>query len=303
MSASVGVTLPQWTEEAGPGAWRRVASTAEEAGFESLWKGDHVTFPETLPGGGVSGAGQTTSTYDVFTTLSFLAGCTEEITLGTNVCVVPYRRPVVLAKVVLSLDALSGGRFEFGVGAGWLESEFEVLGVSHGDRGALTTEFLDLFERVCANGVTGFDGPFHSFLPTGFYPRPVRGEGPTVWVGGDSSAALRRVARFGEGWTVVGKSPDEVNEARHRLLRAWDDYDRTGTPRLAVTQQCRVVTDDAVGADDAGPLVGTPDQVAAGIEAYADAGATRVILRQRGLSTDERVAQLGRFAEDVRPLL
>lgn len=302
MTVSVAVTIPQWGEKAGPDAWQQIANTVEEVGFDALLRGDHVTFPKIMGDKGDLEFGPKTSTVDAFATLSFLAGCTEGISIGTNVCVVPYRHPVLLAKLALSLDALSGGRFEFGVGAGWLAPEFEVLEISHEERGSLTTEFLEVFEQVCGNDVTGFDGQFHSFPETGFYPRPTDEEGPTIWVGGDSSAALRRAARFGDGWTVVRKTPDDVREGRDRLLRAWNDYDRSSDPELAVTQQCYVGT-DTEGLKEESPLVGPPDAVAEGIVAYVDAGATRITLRQPDLPIDDRIGQLRRFAEEVRPLI
>jgi len=158
------------------------------------------------------------SIHNAFLALADLCRATRDIALGTNVYVVPYRHPVVLARQVLTLVALADGRFEFGVGAGWLRTEFEVLDVPFEERGSRTDEFLRLFERICEEGELRFDGPHHSFQRTGF--RPVPKERPRVWVGGHSGAAFRRTAEFGDGRTILWLRPAEVRAARERLLAA-----------------------------------------------------------------------------------
>lgn len=158
--------------------------------------------------------------YDVFEVLGFVAGITDPIALGLNICIPGYRHPAVLAKNVTTADPLADERFEFGVGAGWLETEFKVLDASFEDRGVLADEFLDLLRRMYANETVSFDGPIHQFQRTGFRPVPRDGSTPPIFVGGDSSAAMRRTAGFGDGWTISGAYPDDVREARALLTNA-----------------------------------------------------------------------------------
>lgn len=287
------VRLPQWSERATPAAMKRIATAAEDLGFDAVWRGDHVAYPEGTAD--VSPWDARTNAYDAFTALAYVAGVTDDLRIGTNVCIVPYRHPVHLAKLALSLDALTDGRFDFGVAPGWHEAEFEVLDVPFPERGALTDEFLDLFERVRADDVVAFDGPYHSFRATGFHPRPVQEPIP-IWVGGDSGASFRRVAEYGVGWTNT-MTPTEVRESRPRLLAAWEDYDRDGEPRIAASQSTHVGTGHELDRDR--PMVGDPSSIAAGVHEYVEAGVTRIDLKQEHLPIDDRIEQLERFRDEV----
>lgn len=285
-----GLHLPNWGEMGGPATWARVARTAESVGFSWVGLGDHLVFfdsedswPVTLP------------TYDCFSVLSYVAGVTEEIRIGTNVCVVPYRHPVHLAKLALSLDNLSEGRFDFGVGVGWLADEFEVFGAPRSERGSRTDEFLALFERVCQRGVVSFDGAHHSVEQVGFYPRPAQDGGPPIYVGGDASASFRRLAEFGAGW-LNSATPPEASEARTRAERAWQDFDRDGEPAVAVGQGARLQDEEADGW-----LFGPPDDVIDGVQAYLDAGVTRLDLNIQAEDVDAFETQLRRFGNEVFP--
>jgi probable F420-dependent oxidoreductase len=294
--------LPQWSEQAHPEGFRRVAGAAEEAGLDAVWGGDHIAFPAEMPDGAADWARIDSPTYDVFSVMGFLAGVTEDVRLGTNICVAPLRHPVHLAKLALSVSALSGGRFELGVAVGWMDTEFDVLDVPFEQRGSRTDEFLELFGDVLSEPELAFDGPHHEFDRTGFYPRPEGGL--RTWVGGTAGASVRRVAEFGDGWTIGNFSPDGLAEQRARLDRAWTDFDRAGDPALAHAHDVYVTDgegDDVPETDS--PLVGPPAAVAEGVAAYAEAGATQVNVRLRGLSVEERVEQIHRFGDDVVPLL
>ena len=294
---SFGTSLPRWASWAGAEGCRRVATAAEEFGYDWIGSGDHIVFTEKEDSWEVD-----LPTVDVFATLSFVAGATERITVGSNICVVPYRHPVTLAKQAISLDVLSEGRFEFGVASGWCASEFDVLDVPFEERGSRTDEFLELFEQACTSPVIDFSGPHHEFSRVGFYPRPIQDGGPPVMIGGFSSPAFRRTAEFGDGWTFGTGDPDEVAEARERIEKAWKDFDREGDPEIAVNFGAHI--DDSLAPDeDASPLIGPTDTVIEGVEAYLEAGATRVSpgFTARTDSIDEQVEQLSQFASDVMP--
>jgi probable F420-dependent oxidoreductase len=288
-----------------PPAARRLARTAEAVGLDAVVAGDHVAYPEDIPSdyeysqSGDPPFDTTTPVFDVFQVFAHLAAVTDEVTLGTNVASVPYRHPIVLAKNCLTTHALSDGRFELGVAPGWLAPEFEALGVPFEERGARTDEFLELFERVREDGVTGFDGEFHSFEPMGFFPNP---DDPIpVMVGGKSGASLRRTAQFGDGWTTIWDKPDEVRAVRDRLLNAWTDFDREGDPEVVVTRPVHVGTDTDLDTDRL--FVGEADAVAEDVADYADAGATRINLDFYTTDVDEQAEQLRRVGERVLPRL
>lgn len=291
-----GVVLPSWTGQTTPEAWRRIAEAADRCGFDWVGRGEHLLFTDAEDSWGID-----TTAFDAFAVLAFAAAVTEEVRIGTNVVVAPYRHPVALAKLALSLDALSRGRFELGVAPGWCRSEFEVLDVPFEERGARTDEFLALFERASAEPVVEFGGPHgRSGHRVGFYPRPVQAGGPPVLIGGFSGPAFRRVAEYGDGWTYGTDDPFDVAEARDRIARAWADYDRTGEPYLAANSGAYVGSD---APDGGGPLVGTADEVVEGVAAYADAGADRVSfsLGARTETLGEEVTQVERVAENVLP--
>lgn len=297
-----GVTLSTFGDHASPEAFRRVATAAESAGFDAVWVGDHVAFPADIPEtypfsrSGKSPFDVSQNAYDAFLVLSHLASITDTIRLGTNTCIVPYRHPVVLAKHALTLESLSDGRFEFGVGVGWMDTEFEVLDVPFEERGARTDEFLRLFEELREHGECSFEGPHHSFQRTGFHPIPEFGR-PPIWVGGRSGAAFRRVAEFGDGWTIFWDHPEDIASARERIMNAWTDYDRDGEPEIAVVRATHVGTDTDLDTDR--PLIGSADSIREDVEAYREAGTTRVVIDFFTTDIDEQIEQIRRFGEQI----
>lgn len=301
-----GAFLPRWDEHATPSGWRRIATAAEEAGFAWIGRGDRVVFPDQSDD--PEYASRPAS--ELFSVLSYVANETSEIRVGTNVCVAPYRHPIHLVKQAFTLDSLTDGRFELGVSAGWLEGEFDALGVPYDERGSRTDEFLDVYDAACERGTVSFDGPHHSFDTAGFHPRPVQDGGPPLWLGGSASPTFRRAADRGVGWTISGFSPEEVREGRDRLLAAWDDYGREGEPEIAANVN-GYVTDDTAGRDEHAdePLIGSAEAVLDGVETYCEAGATRLNLTLSSgpngetLTVDERVAQIERFGADVLSVL
>lgn len=298
-----GVMLSTFGDHAYPDGFRRVATTAEDEDFDVVWAGDHVTFPADIPKdypfsrNGESPFDISLDTYDVFQVLAHLAAVTSDVEVGTNTCIVPYRHPVVLARNALTIEQLSDGRFDFGVAPGWLKTEFEVLDVPFEERGARTDEFLRKFDRVRTEGEISFEGPHHSFQKTGFHPTPDEGR-PKIWVGGKSGAAFRRVAEFGDGWTIFWDHPEDIETARERIMNAWTDYERDGEPEIAVVRAVHVGEDT----DRDTLLTGTPEKIVDDLEAYADAGVTRVVLDFYTTDIDEQVEQVRRFGRDVLEL-
>ena len=204
---TIGCTLPTSGAAADPSALGALAQTAEALGFDSIWVSDHVVVPERIGSSypySADGRFPTAPTQpylEPLATLSYLAGLTRRARLGTHVLVLPYRHPLLAAKMLSTLDNLSGGRFDFGIGVGWMREEFEALGSpSYERRGAVTDEQLRIMKAVWTQDVTGFEGEFYRFEPLGAHPLPVQKPHPPIWVGGHTRqpfAAPRATATCG----------------------------------------------------------------------------------------------------------
>ncbi|HEY6419880.1 MAG TPA: LLM class F420-dependent oxidoreductase [Candidatus Binataceae bacterium] len=192
------------------------AAIAERLGFSTLWVPEHVVlvdkyasrYPYTEDG--VLPAPADAPIPDPFLSLCTMASATEKIRLATGICLVPEHHPVVLAKVVATLDFLSNGRFTLGVGIGWLEEEFTALGIPWERRGERTRECIEAMRRLWGDPVSSYQGEFVKFDGVRCYPKPLRGADLPVFFGGESGPALRRVAAYGNGWFGFNLTPDEA---------------------------------------------------------------------------------------------
>lgn len=197
----IGIHLPQYGRASGPDAIARAARLAEERGYGGLWVSDHIVQPaaQDYPSAYL---------FDPLITLTWAAALTSTIGLGTSVLVVPQRHPLELANSLASLDRLSGGRLTVGVGVGWSAGEFEALGYRFDDRGDRLDEALELWRRVWTEDPVSFDGRFTHLEDIKIQPKPAHRI--AIWVGGGSSRARRRAIEHGDGFQLIGLSPDEV---------------------------------------------------------------------------------------------
>jgi probable F420-dependent oxidoreductase len=196
----------------------RRARLAEQAGFESLWVGDHIALPAELDG--------QQPRLEVVVAVSHLAAVTTRIRLGFGVLVLPQRQPVLLAKQLSSIDVLSKGRLTVGIGVGYVEPELHALGVSLADRGARTDEYLAAIRTLWTEPAPSFDGRFVSFAGVFQRPRPVQRPHPPIVVGGHSPAAHRRAVMTGNGWYGVYLDVEQTAAALAGLRKVAADYDR-----------------------------------------------------------------------------
>lgn len=201
----------------------RVARRAEELGYDSLWVSDHIVFPTVLrsaypysPDGKLP-LDPTNPLLEPFTVLAYAAAVTKTVKLGTSVVIVPYRDPIVTAKVISSLDVLSGGRFIFGVGVGWLDEEFRALRLNMKDRAAQTKEALLVMKACWTQEDPEFHGKFFDFSGIKFSPKPRQNPHPPIWFGGNSMPALKRAVEQGDGWHSVWMTPEEVADTANTL--------------------------------------------------------------------------------------
>jgi probable F420-dependent oxidoreductase len=216
-----------------PEVIRPVALAAEAAGFATLWAGEHVVLVDR-PGSrypysddGRIAVPASADWLDPLLGLSFAAAVTSTIGLATGVLLLPEHNPVVCAKQAATLDVLSGGRFTLGIGIGWSAEEFAALGIPFTGRGRRTAEYVAVMRRLWADDVASFSGEFTRFESVRVNPKPVRGRRIPVVIGGNSDAALRRVAAFGDGWYGFNIPAEAVAERIAALTEQCKRHDRS----------------------------------------------------------------------------
>ncbi len=205
------------------------AGQAEALGFDALFVNDHVIVddsPRSEPWRNV---------YDPLMALSYVAARTSKVMLGTSVLIMPYRNPIVTAKMVATLDQMSGGRAIAGVGSGWNAAEYAALGVPHGERGARTNEYLRLWQACWAPGPTTFHGRFFAFADMHVYPKPHQQPHPPIWIGGSSRASLRRTARFAQVWQPTPTALPALIDNQNYLREACAELGRDDVPRTRMS--------------------------------------------------------------------
>jgi probable F420-dependent oxidoreductase len=200
----------------GPRHYATVARDVEQAGFESIWMPEHLIMPVSVPptypytehGVGEAPIDSDTPLYDPWVALSFMAAATTTLRVATNVFVLPLRHPIAVARSVVTLDRVSGGRVTVGIGVGWLEDEFDVMTLSFRDRGRRTDEAIEVIRRLWTEpGDIEHHGEFFDFPAVRFQPKPVQKPVIPIEVGGTSKPALRRAGRLGDGWIEMA-TPD-----------------------------------------------------------------------------------------------
>src|SRR5712671_3846818 len=291
-----------------------LAREGERLGLHSAMIADHIVFPlesesaypytvdRKHPGGG--------DALETFSILGVVAGATERLRLFTSVLVLPYRNPVLTAKMVASLDVLSGGRLALGVGAGWLKEEFEALNSpAFNARGAVTDEWITIFKQLWSQSPASFSGRFYRYSDIRCEPFPLQKPHPPIWVGGHSRAALRRTARHGDGWHPVGAvaasplPPQEMGAHLDTLKRLTEVEGRDFS---ALTISYKALLYDAGIPDRDGTrrsFSGGADEIADDIRSFAAIGVHELIFDFRGSSIAQSIEGLQRFAKDVIPLV
>jgi probable F420-dependent oxidoreductase len=202
---------------------RELARAAEERGFESLLLPEHTHIPTSrrtpFPGGGDLPKAYS-HTHDPFVALSFAAAVTTKLLLGTGICLIPQRDPIVTAKCVASLDQLSNGRFLFGIGGGWNVDEMENHGARYETRFQLMRERILAMKALWTQQEAAFHGEMVNFDPVWFYPKPAQRPHPPILLGGDSQHTLKRVVEFCDGWLPIARPGFKPKEAVAQLRQA-----------------------------------------------------------------------------------
>jgi probable F420-dependent oxidoreductase len=288
--------------EATPEGIVTTACKAEALGFDAVLVNDHIIV-DSSPRSAVW-----TNTYDPLIALSFIAAHTTRIRLGTSVLIMPYRNPIATAKMMATLDRMSGGRVIAGVGVGWNEAEFQALGVPFRERGARTTEYLRLWQACWAPGEVSFEGQFFSFANMHVNPKPLQQPHPPIWIGGSSPAALRRAAAFAQVWQPTPTPLADLMERQADLHRACDMIGRQDIPetRMSFRVNFSAITGNTIPLGAKRPTgQGTPRQVAEDIQRYRhEAGLDAFQINFNGChNLDQLISSMDCFMQEVKPLV
>jgi probable F420-dependent oxidoreductase len=265
------------------------AQTAEQCGFHSLWAPEHVVLIDNYlskyPYSKDGRLPMPTTKIDIldpYVTLTYAAALTKTIRLGTGISLIPERSPVVTAKEIASLDKLSGGRFDLGVGVGWLEEEFAAVQVPWARRGDRTREYLKAMKILWTEEESEFKGEFCSFPKVRMYPKPVQKPYPPIVFGGESTPALKRVAEVGDGWFGVNVSPEEAQTKIARIKQYAQAAGR-GTVKFSFAIS---------------PGIGSPIEMDV-IKRYRDVGVDQVIAGGIPSDPKQAKAEIERLAEKL----
>jgi probable F420-dependent oxidoreductase len=303
-----GFYLPTRGRTAEPHAIEAMVAHGEALGFSSVVVAAHLVFPVTIHSRypyTVSGAfpGQGDA-LDQLSLMAFVAGKSRRLRLISSVMILPHRNPVVTAKMLATIDVLSGGRVTVGVGVGWLREEFQALGAPDFDRrGAVSDEYLRIFKTLWTQDPASFRGEFYSFEALRCLPQPTQKPHPPIWVGGHSKVALRRVARLGDGWHPVGATPAvplRPPEMRASLdeLRRLADAERRDFAALTISFKAPLY-DPRQGVDggaDRRPFTGSTQAIADDIGIYAGLGVSELIFDFRAETLTESLDRMAHFA-------
>ena len=280
MNVGISVPLPAYAVDVA-----FMARTAETLGFESFWCAEHPFIPvhstSRFPG---SEDGVIPETYahfiDPFVALARASGVTTRLQLGTGIVLVPERHPLLLAKEVSTLDLFSGGRFLFGIGAGWLREETQIMGGDFDHRWSQTREAVLAMKELWTKPEAEFHGTYYDFPPVKSNPKPAQKPHPPVILGGHAPNVLQRVVAWGNGWLPNRTTPEELRESRLALDRLAKDAGRDPST-VSISVHGQPADRDL-------------------IQRFHDAGATRVIVRLDSVKTEaEMGAQISRVAEGV----
>jgi len=251
-----------------PGALGRFAQRAEELGYHSLW-----AFQRLLVGADQQLGPEYQSVLDPLLALSYAAALTSRIRLGVAVVNLPYLAPAYLAKQASTLDVLSAGRAEVGLGTGWSEPEFAATGSDPAPRGRRTEEYLAVLKSLFVDETASFEGQVYTLAPSRMAPRPVQAGGPPILLGGTADAALRRAGRIAAGWVSSSRARlTDIERGAQVVRRAAEEAGRD-------PDEVRIVVRGVVRAgvrDDRFPLSGDREQIRAGAQLYAEAGVTEL---------------------------
>lgn len=319
----IGIRIPCYRKWCRADEVRRIATRAEALGFNSLWVQDHLVAPmgspeETavggtsnfLKGGEAEAPAKPTSLFqyyagddwwlDPYPVWSFLAGITSRVTLASDILVLPYRNPIIQAKMIGTIDQLSNGRLMIGTGTGHVEAESKALGLDYAARGRMHDEYLRIIRTILAGEEASFDGEFVSFGPLRTLIRPVQNPAPPFYTGGNGPRAIRRAIELGDGWLPNAADAEGLAKGIALLEETAKEMGRTALPKVAVSLPNRIRLETPNARAGSNPLM-TAAQAIAELKDYEALGVDHVSLGLLMPNVDIYLEQIEFFAAHVLP--
>ncbi len=274
-----------------------LAVRAESLGFDSVWVSDHVVMPNKAAGS------FSTIFYDPFILLAAIASVTDTIKLGTSVIILPYRNPVVVAKMAATLDVLSGGRLIMGVAPGWLKEEFDSLNAEFENRGELTDEYIKAIRELWVNDNPEFSGKYINYSDISFYPKPFENRVPEIWVGGSSKRAMRRALELAAGWQPTWISPEDYSESISELKQnGLEKGINLDSFSFSVRNRVRIEAHDSsvdTHNDPSYMFKGTIENIRSEVNKFAENGAKYVVFDPEAESDSETFSLIETISEEI----
>jgi probable F420-dependent oxidoreductase len=305
---SYGFSMIMRGADATPTTFLHLAQKAEALGIDALMCSSHIVLPPQVRSGYVNVPGRKHAPHwkegywEPFAVCSYLAGQTRKITLGTSIVVLPMHNPFEVAKQVAEVDQLLEGRFRFGIGVGWFEEEFEVLGQNFHNRGARTNDALQLMKALWSQEPVTYVGKHYQVREASFLPKPRQRPHPPIWVAGHGEATLKRAARLGDVWHPVRPTYAFLQEMLPKLRRHEEAAGRApGSVKLAV--KLPLLFQDGPPGEGQFPTEGRPQDMIDAIQRYRDLGAEHFLFDFVPEKLPVALETMDRFAQDVRPKL
>jgi probable F420-dependent oxidoreductase len=285
----VGISLPQLGPQASPENLIKVARSAEELGYDSVWVLERLLWPinprEPYP---AAPDGRLPETYqrvlDPIETLTFVAAHTKTVQLGTSVLVLPFHTPIQLARRIATLDVLSGGRAAVGIGAGWSHDEFEAVGTPFERRGARCDEFLRVMIELWTTDPVKFEGEFYHIPESMVGPKPVQQPHPPIYVAGFGQYTFDRAVKFGSGWNPAGVPSFEWLEGMIKQFQ--QTAERAGRTGMEVVLRAFTMVFDEAAGSERSPMTGSLDQIGEDVTRLRDIGVTHLIQSPPAIGLD-----------------
>jgi probable F420-dependent oxidoreductase len=311
----IGFNLPISGPMSTPEIVTRIAQEGEAMGYDYLTLTDHILLPNLkVPGYPYSESGEfftegPQNRHDQLTAAAYIAAKTSHIRLVLAVMVVPYRPAVLAAKMLATIDVLSGGRLTIGIGAGWLEPEFDAVAVTpFAARGAVTDEYIRAFRTLWSEEAPRFDGNWLKFDDVLFEPKPVQKPHPPIWVGGESGPALRRAARLGDAWYPIGSNNKHLLDTlpRYRAgverLRRFAQKAGRDPAKVALTYRIKrygEAVPDKASDGERRLFSGSTINIVGDLKALRDLGVNAVDIDFERPEPDASLAEMRRFKDTV----
>jgi len=305
-----GFCLPHDGELSQPGNLTELGQHAEKLGFHTLIEpSDHLVMPRqiatTYPYSTSGDYTDSRSDLDQATTLSFVAARTNKIRLMTGIAVIPYRSPISWANTLATVDYLSGGRLDIGAGVGWMKEEFDILRVPFAQRGEIMDEYLGVMKKIWTEANPTFKGKYFQFSDASFSPTVLQKPHPPIWIGGESTRAIRRAAELGDGWFPIDGNPKFPLSRAHQLeegiLRLKAQVEKAGRKADDVkvgflSQSFQMSNESAEGRE---LLVGDPGKIVADIEKMEKLGVSFIGLSFLGDTVESTKKYSEEFVREI----